>query len=514
VFAYAEGLDDIVVTRRALAQEEATVTVTIDSADDWAALIGRGVSLERQPAILRRWWEGMTLDQARLMLDGRTEQPVYEDASDPLEVAIVRRIAGESFAILEEDGVVDRITHPNIAGTGTYRRDKDTIDGAFYPIPIGLPGIVPAAVGTERPASPALLIKFSTNGSDQDDRMLIGAGKLEVADVSASVRIFDATARPTVSEVFDCESATDAIGNVVTLAKMNATKDIGGVSIAYGREYWAAFLQTDGAKGGAVDARTGIRVRGAGSLILWLLSNFSNEPIDTGRMKATAERLDVVLIDTYINDGDIKARDWIQTHLMPLLPIEPVWGIDGFYYRIKRWDATKTDAIARFDADPGGNCDQMGPVKPAGTQIFNRFSIAYRHDRDKGRYRARAFVRADTDPNDTRKGGSLLCARSVHRYGTLRSPRIKTPVLWDESSAVQVLVWQVLAHAWPKRLVAAAIAPEWESLEEGDVILYNNTASSIIDQPALVTTLQIGSPNQIAAEFTLLDHPVHTVHAV
>lgn len=515
VWAYEEGLSDILVTRSRLAEERASIAVTIASVVDWSALVGRNASLERQPAKLLRWWEGMTLEQALVMLDGFTTNPVMEKAGDPLTISIVRHIPGRSFAILEEDGVVDRIAYPNSAGaSGTYKRDRN-INGQFIPVVIGRPGLVPVDVSSESlPASPALLTKFSTDPLDTLDQMVIGWGQLECADETAGIRLWDVSEQPPVSGAFDTLTVTNAIGQVVTVAKLGAGKTVGGVAVAHGRQYWAAFRRVTVTKGGTVDPRTGNLLRGAGSLMLWLLEQFTSEPIDVGRMLANAEILDTVLIDAYINDGDIKPREWIAQHLMPLLPISPVWGLDGFYYEIRRWDATAIDAIARFDADSGGNCEQAGPTKPAGTEIYNRFAIAYRHDRDKGRYNGRIFVRANPDDADSRKHGNLLCRRSEADHGLLRSPTIKSAVLWDESSAIQSLNWKVLEHAWPKRLVTIALPPEWEVLHEGDVVLYNNTDASIIDQPALVTTVQIGDPNQVVCELHLLDHPVHTVHTV
>lgn len=507
-FAYEEGLSDIFVSPRSLAQREAQVTVTISSAVDWGDLVGRGVSLERQPAKLRRWWEGMTLEQSRVMLDGFTSDAVYETTFEVLEVAITRNIKGQSFPILGADAVVDEHTFPDVAGFGTFVRDINKIEGAFLPLVIGRPGLVPT--GDVKPASPALLVQFSDTGGDTNDLMCIGIGKLECSDTTDGIRIYQIVETGPISETFTTVTGTTGIGQIVTLAQVGNPSTI---TVELGGEYWAAFRRTI-AKGGVIDPATGDLLRGAGSVIVYLLREFTSEPLDIGRLQAVAERLDVVKIDTFINDGIIKPLEWIGAHLLSILPIEAVWGWDGLFYRMWRWDATSTEAIYNFSADDGGNCEQIGPVKPADSEIFNQFSLAFRHDRDKGRYSSRVFYQAEPDPNDPRKLASMLLARSVATYDVVQHPPLESAVLWDEPSAVQILTWKILDHAWKKRLVPVSLAPEWEVLEEGDIVTFTRTEAGIVNQPALVTALQIGSPSQIVAEFTLIDHPATTVHAV
>lgn len=511
-YLYSEGLDDISVSPSALATPDAAITVTVHDSTDWAALEAQGVIIEGQPALLRRWFPGMVLEEARIMLEGQLGAPVYETINDPLEIAIIRRMPGRSWSILDDADVVDEQTYPDIPATGTYTRDE-ALDGAYIPVVIGIPGDVPASfAATNLPASPALLTKLSTNGADTDDRMTIGMGRLQCSDQVNGVRIWDVTDRPAVSGLFDTITVTNGIGVTTTEAKIGGGT-VGGTAIDFGRQYWAAFRRTSsGAFGGQVDPRTGNLLRGAGSTMLWLHETFGNDRIDVARMRATAEQLDGILIDAVINAGDIDPTRWIAANLLPILPIEPVWGVQGLWYRLWNWTATAVDAIAHFNCDPDGNAVMTGPVKPSEFEVFNRFVLAYRYVPDKGRFKSRTFLRGDPDPNDSRKSGSLICKRSEATHGILRAPRIQSAVLWDEGSAKECLALKAAKHGWRKRILTLQLGNEWEYLEEGDVITVQRTASSIINAPALITAQLIGSPNSVAFEVHLIDHPVHTIH--
>ena len=499
---YSEGLAPITVVPSGLAVVEASVAITIDSADDWGTLVARGATLERQPAVLRRWFEGQTIELAQTYLDGVTSEVVVETADDEKTFAIVRSLQVTGRPILDDDAVVDEDTW-TIVDTERH----DALEGVYYPIPIGRPGLVPATVAaTVLAASPAL---FVIPDPLVGDKFMLIADRRIGAVGSNAIRIWDVTDSPWVSEVFDTVVSTDGIGREVTLANVDAAVVI---TLDPERQYWAAFRRTNAEFGGVINPRTGSILRGAGELILWLLEEFTTIKIDVSRMRATAEIIDAIKIDTYINSTTVRPLEWIDATLVPLLPIEPVWGPDGLWYRVWRWDATRVDAVAHFDADDAGNCTQIGPSKPAGIPIENRFSMGFSHDRDKGRYRRRVFLRANPDANDTRKHGSFLCARSEATYGIQRSENQRSMALWDEASAVQVLVFRAQKHAWPKRVVPIEAPTEWEYLEEGDVVTYTRTSAGIVNQPALLTAQRIGDPTAVQMELTLLDHPAQTVY--
>jgi len=314
--------------------------------------------------------------------------------------------------------------------------------------------------------------------------------------------VWDYTDKPAASELMTVYHEADGLGRTVAVVKPGAGT---ALTIAPGRRYYVGWRLSVG--GGMIDPRTGATLRGAGSVIRHLLETYTDVQLDTGRLAVEVERMDGIKIDTFWN-APTRVEDWLRSEVLPLLPVAPIEGEHGLYYRWLAWTATRLEVKAHLSAD-AGQIERTSPVRAASFTAANQIAIQYRHDRVSGRYRARSVISADgnvidgdigqsSTVRDTRSIASFACAVSRSRYQTVdgdagvRPLELASSALWDRASAVLVLQWLAARHALPKRAVEYDAAPEWEWLPTGSVVSLTDSELHLSDELAIVTKRTVG----------------------
>jgi hypothetical protein len=168
--------------------------------------------------------------------------------------------------------------------------------------------------------------------------------------------------------------------------------------------------------GGGVKGRRGTVVRGAGDVLEYVL-DFATVPLDRGRFAAAAPLLSHFKIDTSI-DEHCSPWEWVQSELLPLLPVSIVSGPDGYYPIVWRTDATAADSVAHLDADLDARIELSETVQVDSSQILNDFTLRYGMSRRTGvfNYAARLGAEHEETTNKARARFTRSAGSSATDY--------------------------------------------------------------------------------------------------
>ncbi|MEO0601126.1 MAG: phage tail protein, partial [Myxococcota bacterium] len=264
---------------------------------------------------------------------------------------------------------------------------------------------------------------------------------------------------------------------------------------------------------GLLDPQSGAMLRGAGDVIAWLLTTWTDLRVDAARMSAHRQRLNVYQIDTWLNDP-VDPLEWLNRELVTLLPIEPRQGPDGLWFALFPTEVGPTDAVARLDANTR-EVQRESSIETDSSAIVNEVTVLYGPDRDSGDFRFRVTVGAQEGRIDDELEGALADSRvradyraalSQQQFGR-RTQTIQAKVIWDPATATRIAQDVVARQALPQRFVDYSGGPDLEVLEVGQVVTLTDTAVQLDDELALVLDVEVGGP-EVLLSLQLLDDPV------
>jgi hypothetical protein len=382
----------------------------------------------------------------------------------------------------------------------------DTILGAFYPIIIGAPGTTIGVTGG-LPATDGLLVE--QRAATLGDRLMIAGHRVE-ADFVTVHDYTDDTAP--VSNVIAVQETTDLVGRIISYCDLT----VFGAAVQPGDVFYISW-DADGVGGGLTSPTSGGLLRGGHDVIAWLYKTWTDTDIDSARFSALKDLLNTYKFDTFVNEP-IDPEEWIQSEIIPFLPIAPLEGEEGLYFYRRRFDALPWEAVARLDADIR-EISRDSSVTTASDQIVNEVTVEFQPDRSTGRFRQRVIVSADnltrTDDelqaglvdNDVRIQASYRAALSRKKYG--RQPiTLQLNSVWDVATAVRIAVDLIHEQALPRRFVDYVGPTDLEAFGIGDVIILNDTAVNLIDVVAVILDMEVGGGDDVAINFELVDDPI------
>ena len=496
---YLEGLSEPSVPfGSVLGVGDASVAVELVTEVDWALLVERGHALERCSATLRRWYPGRTLDRAKVVIRGLTEAPSHGAQGEALTLSIVRSMREQTASVPPPQAVVDATTWPVTA----LHAIPDNIIGATYTLVIGYPG-------DDGSALPVCVVPVPqaewVAGTLTNKVIWLGDS------VGTSVRL-----QRTPS------AGGSPVESTVTIAAMD---DLLGREVAYvlvaaddvDAEYRIGFRSAS-TWGGGIDYQ-GSTLRGAGDVIEWVLGQYDGL-VDWGRLAAVKAYLNAWKIDTYINAG-VNLWSWLESEVLPLLPVEMREGSLGVYPAVIRYDLTARDAVAHLDATEGsGRVQRESPVTTL-ADIANEITVEFRPGGESGStWLARRVLSAEagflsgddaTDTTDDRVLASRLCGESQKRYG-VRSIRIQAGAVWDTTTALLVAQHIAARQAWPRRVVRYSGTASLEEIEIGDCVTLTDPELHL-DAAVAIVADTFPEPTGASVDIILLDHPTTRARA-
>ncbi|MEQ1565383.1 MAG: hypothetical protein ABMA64_07075 [Myxococcota bacterium] len=433
--------------------------------------------LDGRPCILRRWLPGTAWEQAVVYAQGEATGVIFGARHEPAAWRITRPIGSASTRGLQAPDPLARVdgtTWPTAAAhvVGT--------EGASYPVVFGVPGFRAASTTSEQ-VVPAPIAQWQAAAA---------ATTYVVVSEDPEAPITQVRVRNDTTGVVGLEDVLrvrDDLGRPVLVAAF--TNDAGPLPASADDQMYVGYRP---AGGGGV-ARTVYDV------LAYVHRRWGADAVDWSRLPEIRDGVSGYLVDTWIDQPVQDPCGWVDTAILPDLPLEVRIGPRGRYYALKRYVSDRARLIGSLSADRG-ECSRVSGIGRSGEPI-NELTAYYRRSRD-GEWLARVTVAGAaglvSKPDQVQPGAtnvqefSLMqsndCTRSLARYGLRQGESLEVDWTWDTPTVGLILSWRMQRDAVPG-LVVEYDVPRGEDLEEGDEVeltdseLGWSSIAAIVDAP-------------------------------
>tara|TARA_Y100001973_G_scaffold42653_1_gene63634 strand:- start:799 stop:2523 length:1725 start_codon:yes stop_codon:yes gene_type:complete len=525
-YLYAAGMSDLRLTS---ANDAAAVQI-IDGTD-WAALFSAGASMEGGRATLRRWWSGLTHEQAHVWATGNARGAEYGERGEPLIFTIESGASVDTDFLMPANSAAYRPLHygPDRAGGPTYDIYPES-EGLPLPIVIGYPG----DLGDDNSLAvvPIVLTDWPTSGvpaaTDLDtSRCSVSIGRIDATTVYVKERdkfpngpTYTATIQhATQATVSNAEETTydvayidfsgnDSAGNP-SRSILPATVDSDSKAAFY-----AGFKPSTG--GGLSNPYAPGTLSGAGDVIIWALRTCgASMRVDYDRLQELRPVLNNYRIDTFINDTELRALDWLRSVVLSILPVVETTTDNGWSLAYLDWCASEADALGTLVADRDVFRASSARVINAG-DLVSEVTVTFR-SRESAGYPAHAdrtivnpdlYVKRDRSalvgqPNNYYP--DRIAKISAARYG-LRKTEIELDQTWEDATALRIA--RDVLKAQGLAILGVTYQAATDTLERarvGDVWLLTDEGMGWTERIAIVTEINVGGNEPPALTFALPD---------
>jgi|TARA_R100000084_G_scaffold46200_1_gene18986 hypothetical protein len=506
---YVIGLEDVQVSRAA-----DSVAVSIEAQVDWAALAAQGVNLEGGTATLRRWFAGLTINEAVDFGKGLVINVKYGELGEPLAFTVSSALEERTNLLLPLGA-----KSANSMQAAPYEPYEQTI-GAPFAIVIGFPGEWPSGKGGPAdgrwPCVPVILTDVIIPGTSLNTaaRCVISLQGIDAASVR--VRAVNAKVAANSPENLDA-IRTPQIGHIpahdgqveymlpVSFFDFTGTL-VDGVDLATEMlptvqetkiEYYAGFKQDTG--GGIGNLYGTGTLAGAGDVIVWALRTAAGDLlVDYETLERLAPRLNAYRIDTWVNDPKVTALEYLRSAILPHLPVAETTTAAGWSLSYIDYGANEKDAIATLTA--GHDIERASAVQLIANGVANQVTVSYRPLDGSRNYASQVtitpnvFVAGSNTAGDIRHPSypSKIASASESRYG-LKAIDIEVDETWDDATALLIAEDAIKARALPITAISyQALSYEWERTQIGEVYLLTDAGLSLSERVAIVTDVQVG----------------------
>lgn len=500
---YGGGLDDLEYEDAAelLSGTPPTRSISLDLLfpEDIAVLVARGHDLAGARGEVSVWVPGTVYENRVVLLDGVARDPEYGGPGEPVGITI------------EDESLTDTAEIPTSEqsiGGWNWIFAADSAVGLSYPMVFGTPGVdaYTYALSGRYPGSPAPYV--DTNAAFGTERYLLIAGhSTEAGAEGGDVDIYNATLDEW--QTLTAEHVTDDRDQTVTVVEIFALTIRFTDPWADSHDYYcgwtgghAALLRSDGSG----------PVRGAGDLVRYLLDQ-SNSKIDRGRTTTASRYLNRLAVSGYIDDP-CSPLEWIAETVVPLLPISLHAGPEGLYPLVWRWDARRSDAVARVVVGEGGIVRSVPMAYEGRDEVRTNFTLEFAVSADNSIFRERARLWEDADKayvNDMRDYSSYESA-SLRVHGD-REESMESSILWEQGAAASVLLWRAAVLGGPRRSVTLQADLTWAWLQVGDVVTYTDSSLGMAEAIGLVRAIK-WTITDLTIEVVFLPNSVRDLGAV
>ncbi len=482
-YRYGGGLDEVDVARQVEALQDSPELLRVSAELDWdgvAGLIGAGHDLTAASGELALIWDGDVWEDRLILLDGPVSQPEYGYDGDPVNLSVI------------EAPFLDRALHPEPTArvtTETWPSAPEDSEGLWYPQVFGEPGNFQGTDGAalEVPGSPAIVVDY--DGSSKANTLLVNGSP---AGTTAATLWYDGA---TVAAVI--ATSTDGLGRSV------ATVDISGAieDVRLASNYY--IIWTSG--GATLDDRTGSPITGAGALARWWLDR-STLRVDDGRWAAIQRFLDRYRIAGYV-DEQVTPWDLIADNLLKILPLSIVAGPDGLRPVVWDWRAGRSSAVETIRAEAGTVLDGLVAYTARPQELVSEARVSWAVDDEARTHRRVTTCSPERDSSDPDSHSSVLARTSGARAAGGQIADVDSDWIQDEATAWLVAVDVLAVQGFASRTATYETTQERAWLEEGDVVVLEDTALSV-DGVALVTGWQFLEVGRVLLTLTLPGQPL------
>jgi hypothetical protein len=312
-------------------------------------------------------------------------------------------------------------------------------------------------------ATPAYNIKRYNLGSPSHAVYFMIAGH-EVE--ATNITIWDGTKTPINKTILQ---TLDVNGKKYSYVDMNSEAFLypGYTSLAQDAvqpsEFWVSW--TDG---GAKRNPFGQGLlQGGGDICRWALMKAGIE-LDHGAWANAGVILNEYIFAGYINEP-VDTWEWLQSYILPYLPIEVKTGEKGVYPVLNQFVALQNvQPIAHLVE--GANFRQVSAIETSTdtSEIVNACTVSFALNSVKDSYAATTRI-APNSENADGDAQNNFAQSSFNRYG-LHEINIELPFVYERKTAHRIASDFIRAKCFPKRTIEYCAAPEFGNLRIGDVV--------------------------------------------
>jgi len=546
---YFAGLDDVDVSEDLADPADGTATSVSVSLDvlfpeDVAALVARGFDLSSSRGQLSRWVDGTTHEERRVVIDGIVEDPEHGEAHESVSLTL------EMAPWLEEQEIPsaeEAVIGANFNDAMILSLAADEF-GLAYPLIYGRPGVVDTSISSTGwvTGSEAVWVDHQNTPdgatANRGDLSMVIAGHhvsattvwLNNADYTTGARFlvrntFDNAGHPiAVIGWWYSKAATDdewtySVTGTYTYAAVpvhalgaaaSLTDPSYHVDDQVYRRFYVGWLDADDTSAGGRIGEGGTLIRNAADVIMDMLAR-SGAEVDRGRFATAAPFLSRFNLDFQIN-ARVKPWEFLQSSVLPLLPLSLYTGPSGIAPIVWRYGATASEAVARLDTGIDPTLERVTKVTTDRTKMVNDISVNYAKSARTGNYCAIARVRGDYVADADAATGYLdpYCAASQRRYRRkdgsplVVTKEIDASVVYDTTTAIAIGQWQAAAFALARSWVDYEGSERaYGFLERGSVVLLTDALLSLSDVVCIVTGLRVVQGGRIRLRLLMQHDP-------
>ena len=496
--------DEIMLLSDTPGSKVADLAVYLSPGESVATRIAEGHQLGSMTGQLHLWAEGA--DSFVTVIDGVARGASWYDDESPITFT------------LEESPSADVSLWPQLWATidaTTWAAHDPDVRGEYYPTVIGSPGR-PAAGTLPPDGTPAYLI-VTTVGSQT---LLLSDGDIIGSGAAPDVTIYSESDGS--SEAFTASLSEDGRGRMVSVVDVSAATTI---TITAGDTYWA--IWDSDTNHGIVGDDKAAALTGAGDVLIWMLRK-SSVRWDRGRVYAARGFLNKYQIDTFIQaapDERISPWEWVQSNLLPILPVSARIGPGGVYFVI--WDYFATSDAAVASLEWGRNAERDGAVDVDGAQIpASTVTLQYQWEptqKSFGDKRGRtadldvAIKLADTyaEAFDLSNAKSEYISTTSQKETAPISRQVDgfTEIVRDDFTAGLILQWWVRRDSRTTMVCDYLVAQEDAAvLIPGNVVTITDSGRGLSDRVCLVASVELSTAGMMRVGLAI--PPMDTGEAV
>jgi len=470
VYQYAGGLGELILDEQiglmSVSPELQTVAVEAVFPIDVALRISQGHDLSEATGELAKWREGDAYEDRQVKIVGSVVEPEYGADGEPVTFS------------LEENPYDDTAIIPPPTATATFTTwDQSAVQtpnqsiGLYYPIVFGTPGasVDEAGAAVIARGSPTVVVDYANISGDAETLVIAG----HVVD-AGTVTIVDGAGDVVTRTVIHTE---DELGRTVATVDVSTTGAIDKTT-----DLWVAWTHGQAMPG----------IEGAGDLLVWMLAQ-SSLRVDFSRVSSLSADLNRFVVSGYI-DAAIVPFEWLQDNLIPLLPIEVVAGPGGMWAVL--WPYSANRSLSVHTIEDGVNATRVSQVTydRGPRNVVNEIRGSYAIDGQDGALRT--LVHGPSGDVGPGSASSIHSQASATRGWGVISKEMDTDIVWDAPTMAMILSWQIIAQAFPTRIVTYELGAEADWLELGaqviviDAGVHLDTVAVIMDKEHTDTGLQ------------------------
>ena len=459
---------------------------------DIALQASRGNTLENSYAelayILVKGEEIQSYDNRVVLIEGGIKEPVFghrDRSQGYFEASIEAEVLETSFHIsamgagarISSEELSD-IVNPTLSPLTAIQQANYLIEiiknhkEKVLPIIFGQPGVAydENMASINYGATPAYVI-YAEHGSSNNIWLAIAPH-----DVKAPrVRIYDDLGNFRVEDV---EKWVRNDGRIFSF--VHFTHSSGGFQNPVDEENARFFVAWQ--DGGALVSNTNSEViTGAGDICMYCLEQGGQE-IDYFAWGSVLPFLNTYKLAGYVTDQNMSAIEFLESEIIPLLPISVVQGTNGMKPVLDMFaTGVKPTAIASIQANAEFFSESGMQRRGDTSNLVNDFTLKYAYNAHQGSYQGLQRITGDETITNRTVTLNSSAVQSFAKYGS-RSKTMETTFVTDIDTAALICFDKIRNNCFPATFMQYNCNSRYGWLEIGDIVSLSDDNFSLSDK--------------------------------